>query len=104
MWTRRVETSSSGQPRVSPANCAIGVERYVSAGIALGDFALKQLRPEYLAKLIWRIGFAVVTVFVIALLGRIPWVGGFVSLVAILVGVGALVYQARPHQASIAAM
>jgi len=76
---------------------------YVSAGIALGDFALKQIRPENMAKLVWRIGFAALTVLAIALLGRVPWVGGFLSFLAVLVGVGALVYQARPHRASVAA-
>ena len=67
---------------------------YVSTGIGLGDWALRRFRAAQAERIGWRIGAAVLGIFVIALLVRIPWLGGLVALLALLTGLGALALQA----------
>lgn len=66
---------------------------YVSTGIALGDWLLLRARGDGVQSTLWRVGAAVVGVLVVSLLARIPWLGGWVVLVALLVGLGALALQ-----------
>jgi cytoskeletal protein CcmA (bactofilin family) len=68
---------------------------YVSTGIGIGAWALTRFLPGRGAQHAWRIGSAVVGMLVISLLGRLPYVGGFVVLVALLIGLGALALQVR---------
>lgn len=67
---------------------------YASAGVALGDAILRRAKSDHADVKRWRTAFAALGVLAISLAGWIPWVGGFVRLVALLVGVGALIFQA----------
>ncbi len=66
---------------------------YVSAGIGLGDWSLRRFRTAQADRIGWRIGAAALAIFAIALLGRIPWIGGLATLLALLAGLGALALQ-----------
>jgi hypothetical protein len=66
---------------------------YVTTGISLGDWLLKRVKSSPSNSTLWRVGAAVVGVLVVSLLARIPWVGPWVSLIALLAGIGALVLQ-----------
>lgn len=68
---------------------------YVMTGIGLGQWLLHR-RKGASASAALRVAAAVLGVLLIALLGRIPYVGGFVVLAALLAGLGALVMQLRP--------
>jgi len=68
---------------------------YVSTGIGIGDWALTRFAPGHGARHAWRICAAAVGMLAISLLGRLPYVGGFVVLVALLIGLGALALQVR---------
>jgi len=68
---------------------------YVSTGIGIGDWALTRFSPARVSQRTWRIVAAVLGMLAISLLGRLPYLGGFVVLVALLIGLGALVLQVR---------
>jgi cytoskeletal protein CcmA (bactofilin family) len=68
---------------------------YASAGIGLGDWALRRWRAAEATTLHWRVGAAAAAVLALSLLGRIPFVGGWVAFVALLLGLGALALAAR---------
>jgi len=67
---------------------------YVGAGIALGDAILRGIKPIHATAKRWRTSFAALGALVISLTAWIPWIGGFVAIIALLVGVGALVSEA----------
>jgi len=67
---------------------------YVVCGVALGHWLLARLRAAAAGSSIWRIGAAVLGVLIVALLARIPFVGGLVVLAALLLGLGALILTA----------
>ncbi|TDN61823.1 polymer-forming cytoskeletal protein [Paraburkholderia sp. BL10I2N1] len=73
-----------------PALMLIG---YVSAGIALGDAILRRVRPTDATLKRRRTVFAALATLALSLVGWIPWIGGFIAVVALLSGVGALVLQ-----------
>jgi cytoskeletal protein CcmA (bactofilin family) len=66
---------------------------YVSTGISAGALALQRLQPARASQTAWRVAAAVLGMFVLSLLARLPWVGGVVVIVATLLGVGALLTQ-----------
>lgn len=66
---------------------------YVSTGISIGDWALRRARSDAPQSTMWRIGSAILGVLIVSLLARIPWLGGWVMLAALLVGLGALALQ-----------
>ncbi|MGL5004894.1 MAG: polymer-forming cytoskeletal protein, partial [Casimicrobium sp.] len=66
---------------------------YVTTGISIGDWLLKRAKGDQTSSTLWRIGGAIVGVSIVSLLARIPWVGGWVVLIALLVGLGALTLQ-----------
>lgn len=68
---------------------------YVSTAIALGDWALQRWRSAAAGALRWRIGAAALALLALALLGRLPWLGGLVAFAALLAGLGALLLQLR---------
>ncbi|HEX6705589.1 MAG TPA: polymer-forming cytoskeletal protein [Albitalea sp.] len=74
---------------------------YTMTGIAVGDWVLARHAGANVAAMGRRVLAAALAVLVIALLGRVPWVGWLVSFAALIAGVGALVMQARraPAQA-----
>ena len=73
--------------------CLLLVVGYVSAGIGLGDWLLKRVKSDHPNSTLWRVGGAVVGVLMISLLARIPWLGTWVALAALVTGVGVLVMQ-----------
>lgn len=68
---------------------------FVFAGIAAGDMGLRRVQPAKHDSLGWRSLAAAVAVAVLALLTFIPVLGGFIALLALLVGMGAIVAQWR---------
>jgi cytoskeletal protein CcmA (bactofilin family) len=68
---------------------------YISAAIGLGDWALRRLRAEAAERLGWRIGAAGLSLVALALLGAIPWLGGWMTFAALLAGLGAMLLQWR---------
>jgi cytoskeletal protein CcmA (bactofilin family) len=68
---------------------------YVSAGIGVGEWLLTRIKPDRASAKWWRIGAAVLGMLAISLLGRLPYVGGFAVLIALLLGLGALMLQVR---------
>jgi cytoskeletal protein CcmA (bactofilin family) len=66
---------------------------YIATGAALGDWLLKRLQPEHAGAIGWRVGSAVGGIFLIALIGQVPLLGGLVVFAAMLVGIGALILQ-----------
>lgn len=66
---------------------------YVTTGISLGDRVFARLRIGRERSKFWRIASAGLGVLLVGLLARIPWVGGWVVLVALLAGLGAIAQQ-----------
>jgi hypothetical protein len=66
---------------------------YVSTGISIGDWLLKRVKGDHAGSTWSRIGGAVAGVLIVSLLARIPWIGGWVVLIALLVGLGAFILQ-----------
>jgi hypothetical protein len=78
---------------------------YVSTGISIGDWLLARVKSDQSNSTMWRIGSAVVGVLIVSMLARIPWVGGWVVLAALLLGLGALtlqLWQSRRQKANAA--
>jgi cytoskeletal protein CcmA (bactofilin family) len=73
---------------------------YVAAGIGVGDWTLQRFKSDAAERLWWRIGAAATAVLLLALLARLPWVGGIVALLALLIGLGALLLQLRQPPAA----
>lgn len=72
---------------------------YVSAGIGLGAWVLARVRGTRSTGSGWRIGAAALGVLAVALLGRLPYVGWIVVVLALLAGIGAVLLQARARPA-----
>jgi cytoskeletal protein CcmA (bactofilin family) len=80
-----------------PALLLVG---YVSTGIGLGGWALASLKADRAETMWMRVGAAVLGVLAISLLGRLPYVGGFVVFAALLIGLGAVLLQLRSEAAT----
>ena len=63
---------------------------YIASGVALGQWALLRFKADALGSKGWRVASAAAAVFVLALLGSVPFVGGLVALLAVLAGIGAI--------------
>jgi cytoskeletal protein CcmA (bactofilin family) len=63
---------------------------YVGSAIGLGQWALARLRADAAQRTGWRIGAAMAAVFVLALLGHLPYIGGLVAVLAVAAGIGAI--------------
>ena len=75
---------------------------YVSSGISLGEWMLKRMKGSQGITTLWRIGAAMTGVLVVALLARIPWIGGWIAFAALLAGLGALALSVgRQQQATL---
>jgi cytoskeletal protein CcmA (bactofilin family) len=66
---------------------------YVASGIALGEWALMRLKFDRRNSRYWRMGAAALGVLMVGLLARVPWLGGWIVLLALLAGLGALAQQ-----------
>ena len=76
---------------------------YVWIAVVVGGMLLDRVKPETAAQTAWRVGAAVLTMLALAILVRMPIVGGLVKLAALMVGVGMIVAaifrHSRPTQA-----
>ena len=68
---------------------------YAAVGVMVGDAALARLRSQDSARVGWRVGAAMAAMLALALLSRIPVVGGLVIFVVLLAGLGAIVLAVR---------
>jgi cytoskeletal protein CcmA (bactofilin family) len=66
---------------------------YATAGIGIGEAVLQRLQSARATHTGWRVLAAVLGVLAVSLLGRLPWLGGFVVFAALLLGIGALLLQ-----------
>lgn len=64
---------------------------YVSLAVVLGGLLLDRIKPEAAARTAWRMGAAVLAMLALAILARLPILGGLVFVVALVVGVGMIV-------------
>jgi hypothetical protein len=69
---------------------------YVCASVVGGKMFLEQVKPELAAHRGWRALAAVIAMLLIALVARVPFVGGLTVFVALIVGIG-LVVAASIH-------
>lgn len=72
---------------------------YVGSAVAVGQWALARFKADAAGRIGWRIGAAMAAVLVLALLGRLPFVGGLVALLAVLAGIGGVVLLLAPRRA-----
>jgi hypothetical protein len=68
---------------------------YAASGVAFGEVALYRLAPARAHEAAVRIIAAVVAMVVVIAASRTPFIGGMVSFVAMLTGIGALLMQRR---------
>jgi cytoskeletal protein CcmA (bactofilin family) len=64
---------------------------YVWLAVVVGGLLLDRVKPETAALTAWRVGAAVLAMLALAILARLPFVGGLVAFVALIVGVGMIV-------------
>jgi cytoskeletal protein CcmA (bactofilin family) len=74
---------------------------YVCAAVVIGGMLLGRFKAESASLVGWRVGAAVAAMLAIALLARVPFIGGVVVLCALVIGVG-LIFAAAFRQASAA--
>lgn len=73
------------------AYAALLLVGYVWLAVAVGGMLLDRVKPETAAITAWRAGAAVAAMLALALLARLPFIGGFIVFVALVVGVGMVV-------------
>ncbi len=71
--------------------------------VVMGGLLLDRVRPEVAAETAWRAGAAVVAMLTLALLTRLPFVGGLVVFGALVVGTGMIVAAALRKRMAAAA-
>ena len=64
---------------------------YVWLAVVLGGLLLDRFKAETAAATAWRIGAAALAMIILVIAVRVPFVGGFVKLAALVVGVGMIV-------------
>lgn len=67
----------------------------MATGVATGMLALRRLGPGDGAGTGWRVVSAALGMLTITLITRIPFLGGLLFLIAMLLGVGAVLMQMR---------
>jgi hypothetical protein len=73
------------------AYAALLLVGYVSAAVVIGGLLLGRFKAEAVQLAAWRAGAAVLAVLALALVSRIPFLGGFVQFAALVVGVGLVI-------------
>ena len=73
---------------------------YVWLAAVVGGLLLDRVKPEVAALAGWRAGMAVLAMLVIALLVRLPYIGGTAHFVALVVGVGMIAAAVFRHPPS----
>lgn len=76
---------------------------YAAVGVVVGDAALARLRSQDAARVGWRVGAAMTAMLLLALLTRIPVLGGLLGFAALLAGLGALALAVRARTSGRAA-
>ena len=74
---------------------------WVTVALFIGQRALALLRPSSPPTTAWRLLALLAALVLLSLLARIPHIGGWVRFVALLVGIGALVWQAWSDRDSV---
>jgi len=64
---------------------------YVWLAVVVGGLLLDRIKPEVAAQTAWRVGAAMIAMLSLGLLARMPFVGGAIFFVALVVGVGMVV-------------
>jgi hypothetical protein len=75
---------------------------YVASSVVVSGLLLDRYKTEVASQTAWRVGAAVVAMLVISSAAHVPFVGKFVGLLALVIGVGAIV-AAIIHRHSAAA-
>ena len=79
---------------------------YVWLAVVVGALLLDRFKADVAAVTAWRVGAAVLAMLILAILVRVPYVGGFLKVAAIAVGVGmivgAVMRRVRPPEAPVA--
>jgi hypothetical protein len=68
---------------------------YVSTAIGLADQGLRAWRSDAAMRWRWRVAGAALVLVALALLGRVPWLGGTLVFAALLAGLWAFALQWR---------
>ena len=71
---------------------------WVTAALFLGRKGLELLRGAEPVTTGWRLGALLVAVLALWLVGKVPYLGGWVTFTALLLGIGALVWQGWPRR------
>lgn len=71
---------------------------YVSAAIALGDWALRACSPAAASQWAWRVVAAAAVLGLLSQSARVPWLGAVLMSLTLLAGLGALALQLRPRR------
>ena len=71
---------------------------YVGTGIGVGQWALDRFGPALAGRRGWSVAAAAAGMLAVALLGRVPWVGVLIMVVALFAGIGALFLAVRQPQ------
>jgi hypothetical protein len=71
---------------------------YIAAAVGLGQWGLSRWRPAHAQRAGWRVACALLALLLLALLGRVPWIGGWIGFAALLLGLGAIVLQLWPQR------
>jgi cytoskeletal protein CcmA (bactofilin family) len=77
---------------------ALPLVGYVASGVAIGQWTLERFKADATTRTTWRVGAAMLAMLLLSLLVSIPFVGGFVALVAVLAGIGAITLQLAPRK------
>jgi hypothetical protein len=88
------------------AYAALLLVGYVSAAVVVGGLLLGRVKAEAVSLAAWRAGAAVLMILALALVSRIPFLGGFVQLAALVLGVGlviGLILRRSEHASAAAA-
>lgn len=64
---------------------------YVWLAVVVGGLLLDRIKPEVAAQTAWRVGAAMLAMLSLGVLARMPFIGGLIGFVALLVGVGMVV-------------
>jgi hypothetical protein len=71
---------------------------WVTAALFVGRKGLQLLRSSQPVTTAWRIGALLAAVIALWLVGKVPLVGGWVTFAALVLGIGALVWQGWPRR------
>lgn len=69
---------------------ALLIVGYLAGGAVIGDLLLQRLRMVNADTARWRIVMAICGILILSVLGKIPFVGGLITLVALTIGAGAV--------------